>query len=134
MLEVFLDMQVLVPCRDMMTSTSAPPTPAHCCATAAPDQSSPTAMQLRSLIEALFVDYATDQELFTSCHKRAPLFSSLMSLVNDATNTVVPELWITNTTTQLAIVNLLGPFIDASLWMVQLQWTDQCCCHYVVLV
>ena len=118
MLEVFLDMQVLVPCRDMMTSASAPPT--HCSATAAPEQSSSPPVQLHSLIEALFVDYSTDQELFTSCYKRAPLFSSLMSLVNDATSTIVPELWLTNTTTQLAIVNLLGPFIDASLWMVQL--------------
>ena len=73
---------------------------------------------INTLTDLVLVDYSKDKELSLQCKEKAPLFNCLMSLANEATSSIVPELWLTHNHSQLVIINLLGQFIDKILWQV----------------
>lgn len=130
MLDVFLGMQVLIPCPDLLSSnhetvrkgSSLSPSQhysaSHTSAIAVTATDCLRQRPVSTLSDYFFTDYSKDEKLLLQCQEKAPLFNQLMSLANDATSTTVSELWITNTTTQLALINILGKPIDDFLWKV----------------
>ena len=115
---------MLLPCHDLLscsTSDIITPTSATSYHSAISNRTA-TLLSSRppNVLYDIFVsDYAHDDNLSLQCDEKAPLFSCLMSLANDATRTTIPELWLTNAATQFGFVNVIGESIDKYLWQVR---------------
>ena len=62
--------------------------------------------------------HSSNARLSRERKRDSPLFNSLLCLVNEATRTTIPELWLTSESTQLALLGVCGGSIDSLLWKV----------------
>ena len=62
--------------------------------------------------------HSSNARLSRERKRHSPLFNSLLCLVNEATRTTIPELWLTSESTQLALLGVCGGSIDSLLWKV----------------
>lgn len=95
-----------------------------------PQSSCPTPVtQTQSLAElvpaaisSLFSQESGDDHVTLALEReeKSPLINVLLSLANEATRTISPELWLTSEATQLALLGLCGDTIDSYMTKVGL--------------
>ena len=74
------------------------------------------------IVNSFFTKPVTPESLMALANeheKRSPLANCLLCLANEATRSTSPELWITNETSQLALLGIFGKAMDTYLWKVR---------------
>ena len=74
------------------------------------------------IVNSFFTKPVTPEVLMALANeheKRSPFANCLLCLANEATRSTSPELWITNESSQLALLGIFGKAMDTYLWRVR---------------